>query len=66
MIESLIALIILIIVLGIVVFVINMLIDLIPMDGRFKQIAKVLLILVAVLILILRALPLVGVSTGHL
>jgi membrane protease YdiL (CAAX protease family) len=66
MIESLIALIILIIVLGIVVFVINMLIDLIPMDGRFKQIAKVLLILVAVLILILRALPLIGVSTGHL
>lgn len=66
MIESLIALIILIIVLGIVVFLINMLIDLIPMDGRFKQIAKVLLILVAVLILILRALPLIGVSTGHL
>jgi hypothetical protein len=66
MVESLIALIILIIVLGIVVFLINMLIDLIPMDGRFKQIAKVLLILVAVLILILRALPLIGVSTGHL
>jgi membrane protease YdiL (CAAX protease family) len=66
MVESLIALIILIIVLGIVVFVINMLIDLIPMDGRFKQIAKVLLILVAVLILIARALPLIGVSTGHL
>lgn len=66
MIESLIALIILIIVLGIVVFVINMLIDLIPMDGRFKQIAKVLLILVAVLILLMRALPLIGVSTGHL
>ncbi|MEK1930397.1 MAG: hypothetical protein AAAC47_11545 [Pararhizobium sp.] len=65
MIESLIALIILIIVLGIVVFVINMLIDLIPMDGRFKQIAKVLLILVAVLILIARAFPLIGV-TGHL
>lgn len=66
MVESLIALIILIIVLGIVVFVINMLIDLIPMDGRFKQIAKVLLILVAVLILLMRALPLIGVSTGHL
>ncbi|MHC2481570.1 hypothetical protein [Rhizobium leguminosarum] len=66
MIESLIAIIILVIVLGIVVFVINMLIDLIPMDGRFKQIAKVLLILVAVLIIILRALPLIGVSTGHL
>lgn len=66
MIESLIAPIILIIVLGIVVFVINMLIDLIPMDSRFKQIAKVLLILVAVLIIILRALPLIGVSTGHL
>lgn len=66
MVESLIALIILIIVLGIVVFVINMLIDLIPMDSRFKQIAKVLLILVAVLILLMRALPLVGISLGHL
>ena len=66
MIESLITIIILVIVLGIVVYLINMLIDLIPMDPRFKQIAKVLLILVAVLILILRALPLIGVSTGHL
>jgi hypothetical protein len=64
--ESLIALLILIIALGIVVFVINMLIDLIPMDPRFKSIAKVLLILVAVLILIARALPLIGVGTGHL
>lgn len=62
MVESLIALIILIIVLGIVVFLINMLVDLIPMDGRFKQIAKVLIILVAVLILLMRALPLIGVS----
>jgi hypothetical protein len=66
MVESLIALIILIIVVGIVVFLINMLIDLIPMDGRFKQIAKVLLILVAVLTIILRALPLIGISLGHL
>lgn len=66
MVESLIALLILIIALGIVVFVINMLIDLIPMDPRFKSIAKVLLILVAVLILIARALPLIGVGTGHL
>lgn len=62
MVESLIALIILIIVLGIVVFLVNMLIDLIPMDGRFKQIAKVLIILVAVLILLMRALPLIGVA----
>jgi hypothetical protein len=66
MVESLIALIILIIVLGIVVFVINMLIDLIPMDGRFKQVAKVFLILVAVLIIIMRALPLAGISLGHI
>lgn len=62
MVESLIALIILVIVVGIVVFLINMLIDLIPMDGRFKQIAKVLIILVAVLITLMRALPLIGVS----
>lgn len=64
MIESLISLIILLIVLGIVVFLVNMLIDLIPMDGRFKSIAKVLVILVAVLFLLHRTLPMLGV--GHL
>jgi hypothetical protein len=31
-------------------------------DGRFKQIVKVLIILVAVLIILMRALPLIGVS----
>ena len=36
----------------------------IPMDARFKQIAKVLIILVAVLIVILRALPLINASLG--
>ncbi|MGR9413155.1 hypothetical protein [Rhizobium leguminosarum] len=66
MIDSLVALIILLIVVGIVVYLLNMLIDLIPMDGRFKQIAKVLLILVAVLIIIARVLPMLGVGLGRL
>jgi hypothetical protein len=33
-----------------------------PMDAGFKQVARVLMILVAVLIVLLRALPLLGVS----
>lgn len=62
MIEGLIALLIAIIVIGIVVAIIMYIIDLIPMDGRFKQIAKVLVMLVACLVLLMKALPLLGVS----
>jgi hypothetical protein len=46
MIETLIYLIIALIVIGIVLYLLNMIIDMIPMDARFKQIAKVLLLLV--------------------
>jgi hypothetical protein len=62
MIEGLIGLLIAIIVVGIVAALIMYLIDLIPIDGRFKQIAKVLLLLIAVLIILARALPLLGIS----
>jgi hypothetical protein len=62
MVAALISLIILIIVVGIVLYLITMLLDTLPMDARFKQIAKVLMILVAVLIVLVRALPLLGIA----
>lgn len=62
MIDALISFLILVLVLGIVVYVVKMIIDIVPMDARFKQIAWVLLLLIAVLILISRALPLLGIS----
>lgn len=60
--AALIGLIIVIIVVGIVAYIVNLLLDMLPMDGNFKQIAKVLVILVAVLIVISRALPLLGIA----
>lgn len=62
MIEGILALLIAVIVIGIVVAIIMYIIDLIPMDGRFKQIAKVLVMLVACLVLLMKGLPLLGVS----
>lgn len=56
MIETLITLLILIVVLGAVIY----LLDLLPIDDRFKQIAKVLVIVVAVILLLLQLVPLVG------
>lgn len=61
MVDALIGLIILIIVVGIVVYLLRLLINMIPMDENFKQIAWVLLLLVAILVIIARALPLLGV-----
>lgn len=65
MVEALIGLLILVIVLGIIYYLVSLLIDMIPMDGNFKQIAKVLLLLVFVLVLLMRVLPLLGVGWGH-
>ena len=62
MVSALISLLILVVIVGIVVFILKLLLDIIPMDARFKQIAWVLLILIAVLIVLYRALPLLGVS----
>jgi hypothetical protein len=61
MVDTLIGLIILIIVLGIVIYLLHLLLNMIPMDERFRQIAWVLILLVAVLIVIARALPMLGV-----
>lgn len=62
MIEALISLLIVIIVAGIVGAVIVYIIGLIPMEGRFKQIAVVIVWLIVALIVLARALPLLGVS----
>lgn len=62
MLEGLIGLLIAIIVVGIVAALIMYLIDMIPIDARFKQIAKVLLLLIAVLVILAKALPLLGIS----
>ena len=64
MISALVTLIVLVIVIGIVLYLLNLLIDMLPMDGNFKQVAKVLIILVAVLIVLAKALPLLGVNIG--
>jgi len=61
-IEGLIGLIVLLIVVGIVCWIVLRLIDMLPMEGSFKQIAQALVILVAVLVVLYRALPLIGVS----
>ena len=63
MVDALIGLVILIIVVGIVVYVLQLLINMIPMDEKFRQIAWVLVLLVAVLIVLTRALPLLGIHT---
>jgi hypothetical protein len=61
MINALITLLILVLVVGIVAWIIIYLIDMLPIEGNFKQIARVLVMLIAVLIILLRALPLLGV-----
>lgn len=62
MVSGLIALLVAILVVGIVAAIIVYLIDMLPIDGRFRQIAKALVLLIAVLVILLRALPLLGVS----
>lgn len=62
MVESLIGLTITVIIVGIVALIAIKLLDMLPMEGGFKDVARLLIILVAVLVVILRALPLIGVS----
>jgi hypothetical protein len=62
MVEALIALVILIIVVGIIAYLMTMLVNMLPIDGRFKQVANILIMLVAVLIILMRALPLLNVG----
>ncbi len=62
MIEALIGLLIVILVVGIVAAVIVYCVDLLPIDATFKQVARVLVLLIAVLIILFRAFPLLGVA----
>jgi hypothetical protein len=64
MIESLVQLLIAILVIGLVAAVITYCIDLLPIDPRFRQIAKALVLIIAVLVILVRALPLLGMHTG--
>ena len=62
MVGGLVSLIVLVIIVGIVLMIAKVLLDKIPMDGSFKQIAWLLMVLVAVLIVVYKALPMIGVS----
>jgi hypothetical protein len=64
MIGSLIYLVIYIIVIGLIVWLLNFLIDAVPMDPPFKRVAKIALMVVSVLIIILLLLQFVGVVDG--
>lgn len=55
-----------IIVVGLIVWLLNYLIDNIPMDEPFKRIAKIALMVISVLILILILLQFIGVVDGGL
>ena len=59
-----IGLLVLVVVVGVVYYLLAPLLDRIPMDEGFKQIARVLLILVCILVVLQRALPLLGVDIG--
>lgn len=60
--SGLISLLILILILGLVLWLCIYLIDMLPMPPPFGQVAKVVLILIAIIILLSKALPLAGVS----
>lgn len=62
MVNGLIGLVVVIIVVGIVAYLVTLLVNKLPLDGRFKQVANVLIMLIAVLIILARALPLLGVA----
>lgn len=62
MISALIALLVVILIVGLIAGLVVYLIDTSPIPAPFKLWARWLVILIAVLIIILRALPLLGVS----
>jgi hypothetical protein len=61
MINALILLLITVLVVGLVAYLIIMLVDMLPIEGQFKQIARVLIMVIAVLVILAKALPLLGV-----
>lgn len=62
MLSGLIGLLIAILVIGIVAAVIIYLVDMLPIDARFKQVVRILVILIALLMILVRALPMLGVG----
>jgi hypothetical protein len=62
MVEALIAWCVVILIVGIVVGIVVYIIGMIPMDARFQQLAIMVAVLIGVLIIILKALPLLGVA----
>jgi ribose/xylose/arabinose/galactoside ABC-type transport system permease subunit len=58
---ALIGLIFLIIIVGVVVWIVLQLVAMLPMDAGFQNIAKGLIIIVAILIIAYKALPLLGI-----
>lgn len=57
--DPLVSLIILVVVVGFVLFIASKIIALIPMEETFRQIAWLLILLVAVLVIVRAALPLI-------
>ena len=64
--DGFIGLIILVVVVGIVVYLLGLVLDIIPMDGRFRQIAWVLILLVAGFYILKALLPMLGLSLPSL
>lgn len=64
MVASLIQLVIWIIVVGLIFWVLNYLVDTLPLPEPFHKVAKVILAVVAVLVVLMVLLQLLGVSTG--
>lgn len=62
MVSALITLLILIVIVGVVYYLLTLILNMLPVEEGFKQIARVLLILICVLVILAKALPLIGVS----
>ena len=62
MISALVALLVLIVIVGIVYYILTLILNLLPVEEGFKQIARIVLLLICVLIVLAKALPLIGVS----
>ena len=62
MINALISLLIVILVVGLLAWTIIYLIDMLPIEGHFKLIARALVLVIALLIIVMGALPLLGVQ----
>jgi hypothetical protein len=62
MISALIALLGAVLIVGLIAWFVIYIIDQIPMDPPFKNIARVIVLVIALLVILMKALPLLGVS----